>query len=220
MERCDRDQSDWGAFLGAKHQIAEMLKHGAGSIIFTSTFVGYSFAFPGVAAYAASKSGLIGLTQLAAEFGPQGIRVYAILPGAVDTAMYREMNSTPESQSFITNLHALKRVGTPEEIARSVLYLASRRFRLCQRHCVANRWRGFDHAHLNRGRRVISLNHKRGREWHRATLSEENSSCKAQKNQQSEQIDPTWRDDGCREWPSPQQRFQQREPRWPNPLEF
>jgi NAD(P)-dependent dehydrogenase (short-subunit alcohol dehydrogenase family) len=79
-----------------------------------------------VAAYAASKSGLIGLTQaLAAEFGPQGIRVNAILPGAVDTAMYREMNATPESQSFITNLHALKRVGTPDEIARSVLYLAS-----------------------------------------------------------------------------------------------
>lgn len=115
-----------GSFLGAKHQIAEMAKHGAGSIIFTSTFVGYSFAFPGYAAYAASKSGLIGLTQaLAAEFGPQGIRVNAILPGAVDTAMYRDMNNTPEAQSFITNLHALKRVATPEEVARSVLYLAS-----------------------------------------------------------------------------------------------
>ena len=95
-------------------------------MIFTSTFVGYSCAFPGVAAYAASKSGLIGLTQaLAAEFGPKGIRVNAILPGAVETAMYREMNDTPDKQSFITNLHALKRVGTPEEIARSVLYLAS-----------------------------------------------------------------------------------------------
>ena len=82
--------------------------------------------FPECAAYAASKSGLIGLTQaLAAEFGPQGIRVNAILPGAVDTAMYREMNNTPETQSFITNLHALKRVATPEEVARSVLYLAS-----------------------------------------------------------------------------------------------
>jgi NAD(P)-dependent dehydrogenase (short-subunit alcohol dehydrogenase family) len=79
-----------------------------------------------VAAYAASKSGLIGLTQaLAAEFGPQGIRVNAILPGAVDTAMYRGMNDTSESQAFIIGLHALKRVATPEELARSVLYLAS-----------------------------------------------------------------------------------------------
>ncbi|MFS8932156.1 SDR family oxidoreductase [Cupriavidus taiwanensis] len=115
-----------GSFLGAKHQIAQMLKHGGGSVIFTSTFVGYTVAFPGVAAYAASKSGLIGLTQaLAAEFGPQGIRVNAILPGAVDTDMYRSMNDTSESQAFITGLHALKRVARPEELARSVLYLAS-----------------------------------------------------------------------------------------------
>jgi hypothetical protein len=114
------------SFLGAKHQIAEMVKKGGGSVIFTSTFVGYSFAFPGVAAYAASKAGVIGLTQaLAAEFGPQNVRVNAILPGAVDTAMYRDMNNTAESQSFITNLHALKRVAKPEELARSVLYLAS-----------------------------------------------------------------------------------------------
>lgn len=114
------------AFLGAKHQIAEMVKQGGGSIIFTSTFVGYSFAFPGTAAYAASKAGLIGLTQaLAAEFGPQGVRVNAILPGAVDTEMYRDMNDTAESQSYITGLHALKRVATAEEIARSALYLAS-----------------------------------------------------------------------------------------------
>lgn len=115
-----------GSFLGAKHQIAQMLKNGGGSVIFTSTFVGHTFAFPGVAAYAASKAGLIGLTQaLAAEFGPSGIRVNAILPGAVDTDMYRRMNNTAESQAFITNLHALKRVASPEELARSVLYLAS-----------------------------------------------------------------------------------------------
>ncbi|HVT52077.1 MAG TPA: SDR family oxidoreductase [Dongiaceae bacterium] len=114
------------AFLGAKHQISEMQKQGGGSVIFTSTFVGYSFAFPGVAAYAASKAGLIGLTQaLAAEFGPSHIRVNAVLPGAVDTAMYRTMNNTPEAQGFVTNLHALKRVAAPEELARSVLYLAS-----------------------------------------------------------------------------------------------
>ncbi len=114
------------SFLAAKHQIAEMARHGSGSVIFTSTFVGYSFSFPGVAAYAASKSGLIGLTQaLAAEYGPQNIRVNAVLPGAVDTDMYREMNDTPDKQAFIRNLHALKRVATPEELARSVLYLAS-----------------------------------------------------------------------------------------------
>lgn len=115
-----------GAFLGAKHQIGEMVKQGGGAVIFTSTFVGYTFAFPGAAAYAASKAGLIGLTQaLAAEFGPQNVRVNAVLPGAVDTAMYRQMNDTPQSQAFISGLHALKRVATPEELARSVLYLAS-----------------------------------------------------------------------------------------------
>jgi NAD(P)-dependent dehydrogenase (short-subunit alcohol dehydrogenase family) len=48
-----------------------------------------------------------------------------VLPGAVDTAMYRDMNDTPEAASFVTNLHALKRVAQPEELARSVLYLAS-----------------------------------------------------------------------------------------------
>nr|WP_297529932.1 SDR family oxidoreductase [uncultured Roseateles sp.] len=115
-----------GAFLGAKHQIAQMVRNGGGSVIFTATIVGYTAAFPGVAAYAASKSGLIGLTQaLAAEFGPEGVRVNALLPGAVDTDMFRAMNATAESQAFITGLHALKRVGTPEELARSALYLAS-----------------------------------------------------------------------------------------------
>jgi len=114
------------AFLGAKHQIPALIKQGGGSIIFTSTFVGYTTSFPGVAAYAASKSGLIGLTQaLAAEYGPQGVRVNAILPGAIDTPMYREVNNTAEQQAWLTNLHALKRVGKPEEVARSVLYLAS-----------------------------------------------------------------------------------------------
>jgi NAD(P)-dependent dehydrogenase (short-subunit alcohol dehydrogenase family) len=114
------------AFVGAKHQIPAMLKTGGGSVIFTSTFVGYSASFPGAAAYAASKSGIIGLTQtLASEFGAQNIRVNALLPGAVDTPMYRAMNGTAEAQSFINGLHALKRAATPEELAKSALYLAS-----------------------------------------------------------------------------------------------
>ncbi len=115
-----------GAFLSAKHQLAHMAKQGSGAVLFTSSFVGYSAAFPGVAAYAASKAGLVGLTQaLAAEFGPQGIRVNALLPGATDTDMYRGMNSTVEAQSFVKGLHALKRVASPLEVAQAALYLLS-----------------------------------------------------------------------------------------------
>ncbi|MGH2615226.1 MAG: SDR family oxidoreductase [Thermomicrobiales bacterium] len=74
------------AFLGAKYQLPAMLDRGGGSLIFTSSFVGYSAGMPGMAAYAASKAGLIGFTQaLAVEYGAQGIRVNAILPGGTDT---------------------------------------------------------------------------------------------------------------------------------------
>ena len=114
------------AFLGAKHQIPAMQARGSGSLIFTSTFVGHTVGFPGMAAYAASKAGLVGMMQvLAAEHGPQGIRANAILPGGTDTPMGRIVASTPEAQAYIAGLHALKRIATPEEIAQSVLYLAS-----------------------------------------------------------------------------------------------
>lgn len=113
-------------FLAAKYQLPAMLRRGSGSLIFTSTFVGHTAGMPGVAAYAASKAGLIGLTQaLAVEFGPRGIRVNAILPGGTDTPMARQMNSTPEALAFVESLHALKRMASPDEQARSVLYLAS-----------------------------------------------------------------------------------------------
>lgn len=114
------------AFLGAKYQIPAMLERGGGSLIFTSTFVGYTAGFPGTAAYAASKAGLIGLTQtLASEFGARGIRVNALLPGGTDTPMGRAFASTPEALAFVQGLHALKRLAAPEEIAQSALYLAS-----------------------------------------------------------------------------------------------
>lgn len=114
------------AFLAAQAQVPAMVARGGGSLIFTSTFVGYTVGFPGVAAYAASKSGLIGLTQaLAVEYAQQGIRVNALLPGGTDTAMYREMNATPEAQAFIVSLYPMRRLATAEEIARSALYLAS-----------------------------------------------------------------------------------------------
>ncbi|MCZ4279488.1 SDR family oxidoreductase [Kiloniella laminariae] len=114
------------AFLGSKHQIPELLKSRNASLIFTSTFVGYSAGMPGMAAYAAAKSGLIGLTQcLAVEHGPQGLRVNALLPGGTDTPMGRSVASDPDTEAFIKSLHGLKRLAEPEEIARSALYLAS-----------------------------------------------------------------------------------------------
>lgn len=114
------------AFVGAKYQIPAMLARGSGSLIFTSTFVGHTLGLPGMAAYAASKAGLIGLTRvLAAEYGAQGIRVNALLPGGTDTPMGRAFTNTPESLAFVQNMHALKRLAQPEEIARSALYLAS-----------------------------------------------------------------------------------------------
>lgn len=114
------------AFLGAKYQIPAMLDRNGGSLIFTSTFVGYTVGLPGMAAYAASKAGLIGLTQaLAVEFGTKGIRVNALLPGGTDTPMGRAFASTPEALAFVQGLHALKRLASPDEIAKSALYLAS-----------------------------------------------------------------------------------------------
>lgn len=117
-----------GAFLGARHQLPAMIERGGGSLIFTSTFVGHTAGMPGMAAYAASKAGLVGLTQvLASEFGAKGIRVNAVLPGGTDTpaSVTNGPDATPDLLEFVEGLHALKRLARPEEIARSVLHLAS-----------------------------------------------------------------------------------------------
>jgi NAD(P)-dependent dehydrogenase (short-subunit alcohol dehydrogenase family) len=116
------------AFLGAKYQVPAMLDRGGGSLIFTTTFVGHTVGMPGLAGYAASKAGVVGLTQvLAAELGPKGIRVNAIAPGGTDTPanFVNAPGASPEVRAYVEGLHALKRLATPEEIARSVLYLAS-----------------------------------------------------------------------------------------------
>ena len=114
------------AFLAAKYQVPAMLERKGGSIVFTSTFVGYTVGMPNMAAYAAGKSGLVGLTQaLAAELGPRGVRVNALLPGGTDTPMGRVVTKTPEAVAYVAGLHALKRLAQPQEIARAALYLAS-----------------------------------------------------------------------------------------------
>lgn len=135
MPTSDVELADWEdtlrvnltqAFLAAKYQVPAMLKRKSGSIVFTSTFVGYTVGMPNMAAYAASKSGLLGLTQaLAAELGPHGVRVNALLPGGTDTPMGRVVASTPEMVAYVQSLHALKRLAQPEEIAKAALYLAS-----------------------------------------------------------------------------------------------
>jgi NAD(P)-dependent dehydrogenase (short-subunit alcohol dehydrogenase family) len=114
------------AFLGARHQIPAMLERGGGSLIFTSSFVGHTAGLAGMGAYAASKAGLVGLTQvIAAEFGARGIRANALLPGGTDTPMGRASTPTPEARSFVEGLHALQRLADPREIARAALFLAS-----------------------------------------------------------------------------------------------
>lgn len=116
------------AFLCARHQIPALEARGGGSLIFTSSFVGHTAGIAGMAAYAASKAGQIGLVKaLAVELGGQRIRVNALLPGGTDTpaSFTRAPDATPEVQAFVEGIHALKRMAQPEEIARAALFLAS-----------------------------------------------------------------------------------------------
>lgn len=114
------------AFINAKYQLPAMVQRGGGSIIFTSTFVGHHVGFSGMAAYAAAKAGLVGLTRvIAVEYGAAGIRANALLPGGTDTPMGKTVANTAEARAFVENLHALKRLADPTEIARSALFLAS-----------------------------------------------------------------------------------------------
>lgn len=127
--------TDWNAtlaanltsgFLAAKHQVPALLARGGGSLIFVASFVVHTIAFPGVAAYAASKAGLIGLMKsLAVEFGPRGLRVNALLPGGTQTAMADLFAPDEKSRAFVRDLFALKRIAEPEEQARAALFLAS-----------------------------------------------------------------------------------------------
>lgn len=115
-----------GSFFAARHQISALLERGGGSLIFTSTFVGHTAGFPGMSAYAASKAGVIGLVRnLAVEYAARGIRVNALLPGAVDTPMGRDVAHTEELRKFVASLNAMKRIAEPEELARAALFLAS-----------------------------------------------------------------------------------------------
>lgn len=124
--RSTLDTNLTGAFLCAKHQLAPMIDAKGGSIIFTSSFVGQTMGFPGMAAYAASKAGMVGLAQcLAVEYGARDIRINALMPGGTKTPMAGDFDSNPDAEQMIAGFHALKRMAEPEEIANAALFLAS-----------------------------------------------------------------------------------------------
>lgn len=110
------------AYLGARSQIPAMLARRGGSIVFTSSFVGTSVGLPGMTAYGASKAGLMGLVKgITADYGAQGIRANALLPGGADTGMAGDQSQ----KEWAAGLHAMKRIAQPEEIASAALFLAS-----------------------------------------------------------------------------------------------
>ena len=112
-----------GVFLGMKYAIPLMLERGGGSIINTSSMASL-VSFPGMSGYCASKGGVSMLTKLtAAEYAARGIRVNAILPGAIDTGMTRGMPKDYIDGAVAATL--MGRIGTPEEIANLALFLAS-----------------------------------------------------------------------------------------------
>jgi NAD(P)-dependent dehydrogenase (short-subunit alcohol dehydrogenase family) len=115
------------AFLAAKAQIPAMIKQGGGSIVFTSSFVGFSNGgMPGMGAYAASKAGLIGLVQsLASDHAAEGVRINALLPGGTVTPAGGEGN--PDVLEFIANLHPMKRMASAKEVAQAAVFLLSDR---------------------------------------------------------------------------------------------
>lgn len=116
-----------GVWLGMKYQIVQMLKQGGGAIVNNASILG-TVGFATASAYVAAKHGVIGLTKTAAiEYATKGIRVNSVCPGFVVTPLLEKagITSNAEVSTMIANLHAMKRMGTVEEIAAAVLWLAS-----------------------------------------------------------------------------------------------
>ncbi len=119
-------------FMMAKYSIPEMRKRGGGVIINNASVQGLQ-SMPGVAAYAASKGGILSLNrQLALDFAVDGIRVLAICPGTIDTPLVRQAipAGVEDVETAVRQAgegHPIGRIGTAQEIANVVTFLASDR---------------------------------------------------------------------------------------------
>jgi NAD(P)-dependent dehydrogenase (short-subunit alcohol dehydrogenase family) len=119
-------------FLMAKYAIPELRKRGGGAIVNNASVQGLQ-SVKGVPAYAASKGGVLSLTrQLAIEYAAEGIRVLAICPGTIDTEMVRTAAAREPGPVEATlaqwgKSHPIGRIGTPQDIANVVTFLASDR---------------------------------------------------------------------------------------------
>lgn len=117
-----------GIFLTSKHFLPH-LRARRGAIVNMSSANGY-FVEPSCAGYCATKAAIIGLTKaMAIDHGKDGVRVNCICPGYIDTGLaqaYFEVQSDPaRARAEAGKLHALWRIGQPEEIARVAAFLAS-----------------------------------------------------------------------------------------------
>jgi NAD(P)-dependent dehydrogenase (short-subunit alcohol dehydrogenase family) len=114
-----------GVFLCMKHEITHMLQSGSRAIVNNASIAGM-IAEPGISAYIAAKHGVIGLSKAAAvEYANAGIRINALAPGLVNTAMTKAWFDNPDMRThFIANT-PIGRVSQPAEIAGVVLFLCS-----------------------------------------------------------------------------------------------
>lgn len=114
-----------GVMLCMREEAEVMLQSGGGAIVNTASINGLvgNGAQP---AYTASKHGVVGLTRHGAlRWANQGIRVNAVCPGVIDTAMTAQAAANPEIRAKIEQMTPMGRMGRPEEIAAAVLWLCS-----------------------------------------------------------------------------------------------
>jgi NAD(P)-dependent dehydrogenase (short-subunit alcohol dehydrogenase family) len=121
------DTNVLGVLLSLKHELRVMQAQGAGSIVNLSSTMGHRGA-PGASLYTASKHAVEGLTKSAAlEAASFGVRVNAVAPGPIDTAMLDRFTGSADRKAGLVAGVPLKRTGRPEEIADAILFLASGR---------------------------------------------------------------------------------------------